>query len=252
MNGTNHFLTKPTCSGRNGARRYLLYKRSPSHVTTINLNEAVLVELHVFCDASELAIAAVSCLKSVDNTGTVTVSFLFGKAKLAPTHATTMPRLELCSAVLAVEITELIKREMVFPTCSVMYHSDSKVVYVYVSNRVEIIRRSSSPEDWRYVPSQLNPADCATRSANATNLATSLWLTGPDFLLDPEKSAPPKYDSTGQRRRSRSETESKGVRECSRFSRFSRWPNLISGLAAIISKARSVNTVHTQVAYGNE
>ena len=179
----------------------------PRCYTTINLTEAVLVELHVFCDASKLAIAAVSYLKPVDNTGTITVSFAFGKAKLAPTHATTMPRLELCATVLAVEIAELIKREMVFPTCSVMYHSDSKVVlgyignltgrfYVYVSNRVEIMRRSSSPEDCRYVPSQLNPADCATRSVKATNLATSLWLTGPDFLLDLEKSAPPEGDST--------------------------------------------------------
>ena len=99
----------------------------PRCYTTINLNEAVLVELHVFCDASELAIAAMSYLKSVDNTGTVMVSFVFGKAKLAPTHATTMARLELCAAVFAVEITELIKREMVFPTCSVMYHSEKRL-----------------------------------------------------------------------------------------------------------------------------
>ena len=233
----------------------------PRCYTTINLSEVVLVELHVFCDASELAIAAMSYLKSVDNAGTVTVSFVFGKAKLAPTHATTMPRLELWAAVLAVEIAELIKREMVFPTCSVMYHSDSKVVlgyignlrrrfYVYVSNRVEIIRRSSSPEDWRYVPSQLNPADCATRSVKATNLATSLWLTGPDFLLDPEKSAPPEDDSTEVREEDpevkpevRAFVTTKSTRniiECSRFTRFSRWRNLITGLAALISKARSV------------
>ena len=67
---------------------------------------AARVELHTFCDASEMAIGAVSYLKVTQPTGEVEVSFVLGKAKLTPPHATTIPRLELCAAVLAVEITE--------------------------------------------------------------------------------------------------------------------------------------------------
>lgn len=65
-------------------------------------------ELHTFCDASNNAIGAVSYLRTVQHNGSIQVSFVFGKAKLAPSHATTIPRLELCAAALGIEITELI------------------------------------------------------------------------------------------------------------------------------------------------
>ena len=237
----------------------------PRCYTTIPLDEAALIELHIFCDASELGIAAVSYLRSVDDTGTATVSFVFGKAKLAPSHATTMPRLELCAAVLAVEIAELIQRETVFPPCPVIYHSDSKVVlgyirnqtrrfYVYVSNRVEIIRRSTSPEDWRYVPTHLNPADCATRSVKASHLTTSQWLTGPNFLRDRKEPETQEVNDSVEVteedpevrpsvRAFATEKPTNCVIESIRFTRFSHWPNLVAGLAALISKAQSLKHV---------
>ncbi|KAK3735289.1 hypothetical protein QZH41_010582, partial [Actinostola sp. cb2023] len=67
------------------------------------------------------------------------------------------PRLELCAAVLATEITLLITEELDVCPDSVTYYTDSRVVlgylsnetrrfYVYVSNRVEQIRKSSTPE----------------------------------------------------------------------------------------------------------
>ena len=121
------------------------------------------------------------------------MSFIFGKAKLAPAHATTIPRLELCAAVLAVEITDMILNESVVQPGRIIYHSDSKVVlvyiydetrrfYVYVANRVERIRKSSSPSQWRYVSTQHNPADIATRLVKAKDLESSTWLRGPQFL----------------------------------------------------------------------
>ena len=51
-------------------------------------------------------------LKTSDLDGTIHVGFLLGKAKLAPTSGHTLPRLELCAAVLAVEIGEIIKEEL--------------------------------------------------------------------------------------------------------------------------------------------
>ena len=96
------------------------------------------------------------------------VSFVLGKAKLAPSHATNVPHLELCAAVLGIETTELIIEELDLDLQTVAFYSDSRVVlgyisnesrqfYVYVSNRVERIRKSSSPEQWFYVPTQKNP-----------------------------------------------------------------------------------------------
>lgn len=102
---------------------------------------------------------AVSYLRIIQNTGEVQVAFVLEKAKLTPAHATTMPRLELCTAVLGDELSELINDELQQKPDSVSYYSDSKVVlgyisndsrrfYVYVSNRVKRIRRTSAPHQW--------------------------------------------------------------------------------------------------------
>lgn len=122
-----------------------------------------------------------------------------GKAKLTPPDEPTIPRLELCAAVLAVEISDLILYEMDFKPDSVKFFCDSKVVlgyihnesmrfYVYVHNRVQRIRQSSNAEQLHYVPTEHNPADCASRSVPASLLTNSMWLTGPNFLYRPSES----------------------------------------------------------------
>ena len=58
--------------------------------------------------------------------------------------------------------------------------------YVYVANRVQIIRSLSTPEQWRYVESVHNPADLATRGVTPSKIMETSWLTGPDFLRKPE------------------------------------------------------------------
>lgn len=49
-----------------------------------------------------------------DQHGHTDVNFLFGKSKLAPQPDITFPILELCAAVLAVTIAELIVEEITF------------------------------------------------------------------------------------------------------------------------------------------
>lgn len=65
-------------------------------------------EIHIFSDASTEAIAAVAYLKVIDYCNETHVGFLFGKPKLAPRPEHTIPRLELCGTVLAVEIADFI------------------------------------------------------------------------------------------------------------------------------------------------
>ena len=86
-------------------------------------------------------------------------------------------------------MTDPVHEELEQKPDSVTYYSDSKVVlgyisnesrrfYVYVSNRVERIRRSSAPHQWKYVATNLNPADLATRSIEASKLKESTWHKG--------------------------------------------------------------------------
>lgn len=64
-----------------------------------SLSQAPKREMHVFCDTSINAIAAVAYVRTIDTNGMAEVGFLFGKAKLAPRPEVTIPRLELCVAV---------------------------------------------------------------------------------------------------------------------------------------------------------
>jgi hypothetical protein len=50
------------------------------------------------------------------------------KGRLATLKPTTIPRLELRAAVLTVELSLIIKKELRFPIAHVDYHSDSQIV----------------------------------------------------------------------------------------------------------------------------
>ncbi|XP_056020363.1 uncharacterized protein LOC125680242 [Ostrea edulis] len=162
----------------------------PRQYTTLSLTCSIRREVHLFTDASEEAIAAVAYIKLTDADGNQQQGFLLGKAKVAPKSAVTIPRLELCAAVLGIEIANIIKKQMSVPTEEFHFHTDSKVAlgyicnntrrfYTYVSNRVEKIRKASVPEQWNYVPSEYNPADEATRSSSNRILTDTTWLKGP-------------------------------------------------------------------------
>ena len=184
---------------------------------------------------------------------------VLGKAKLAPQPEPTIPRLELCGAVLAVEMAELILDELDHKPDALRFYCDSKVVlgyihnsserfFVYVHNRVHRIRRTTSPQQWHYVPTDQNPADLATRSVPASQLTNSMWFTGPEFLhkpllaetnesfklVDPETDADVRPQLT---------TFATRISECKltsgRFQRFSTWESLLRAVSFLIHQTHS-------------
>ncbi|GBN75838.1 hypothetical protein AVEN_78893-1, partial [Araneus ventricosus] len=62
--------------------------------------QSIRVELHGFADASELAYGAVIYVKSINSYGGSEVKLLISKSRVAPLKFVTIPRLELCAAVL--------------------------------------------------------------------------------------------------------------------------------------------------------
>lgn len=116
--------------------------------TPTSLTKAVYTELCIFSDASTKAIGVVAYLRAVQEGGKVEVGLVMGKAKLAPQSALTIPRLELCAAVLAVEVADVIQEELDLKLDAIRFFTDSKVVlgyiynetkrfYTYVHNRVQ-------------------------------------------------------------------------------------------------------------------
>jgi hypothetical protein len=152
------------------------------------------VQLHHFCDASQDAYGAVSYLRIVGEDGSVHVAFLLGKSRLAPIRQITIPRLELLGGVLAVKMHATLKREIRMSFSQTFFWTDSMIVLQYirsrtkrfqtfVANRVTLIHEVTSPEDWRHVPTRMNPADDASRGVDADDIAR--WIEGPNFLRHP-------------------------------------------------------------------
>ncbi|KAI5735873.1 hypothetical protein M8J77_023758 [Diaphorina citri] len=151
-----------------------------------------------FCDASSKGYAAVIYLVSSNlNSPENKVYLLKGKSKVAPTKSPlSIPRLELCGALLLARLYDSLKTY--FSTLQISsrtFYSDSNIVLAwiktpphtlktYVANRiVEVNNLISDKCDWYHVPTDLNPADCASRGLLPVQfLEHSQWLHGPDFL----------------------------------------------------------------------
>ena len=73
--------------------------------------QVVSCQLHIFCDASELAYGACAYFRIETKDGRHSCSFVFAKSRMAPLRQLSIPRLELQAAVMGVRMAETIKRE---------------------------------------------------------------------------------------------------------------------------------------------
>ena len=112
-------------------------------------------EIHSFSDASQDAIAAVVYLCQLNEKNEVSVSFLYDQSRVVPTKPTTIPSMELCGAVLSTRAVKKVLKEIDLDVDEVTFFTDSKVVlgyiqnesrhfYIYVANRVQLIRNTST------------------------------------------------------------------------------------------------------------
>lgn len=164
--------------------------------------------------------------------------------------------MELCAAVLGIEVSDIIKEQLGVPSECFRFYTDSQIVlgyltnttsrfYVYVSNRVNRIHLSSPPNQWTHVPTEQNPADQATRSVSALHLANSLWLTGPSCdiltrtlpepqlrfpLVEPNSDCEIRPEVTCSKIQIDDETPTNHRIGSERFLRFSTWESLVRGV----------------------
>lgn len=73
------------------------------------------VQLHHFSNASECSYGTVSYTRTIHENGQESVSFIRGKARLAPSKQQTISRLELSAAVRATETDEQLRRDLNIP-----------------------------------------------------------------------------------------------------------------------------------------
>lgn len=162
-----------------------------------NFKEVKQYELHHFSDASVIGYGECTYLRAVDIKGNVHCTLVMGKARVAPTKVTTVPRLELSAAVVAARTSVMLRNELEIEDLQEHFWTDSKVVLgyinndarrfqVFVANRIQRIKSITDPAQWHFVRSEDNPADHASRGLSADQLLASNWFTGPDFLWERE------------------------------------------------------------------
>ena len=110
-----------------------------------NFEDADKIELHIFCDASQDGYGVVAYLR-ICKSSSVHIEFVIGKSRLAPIKSVSIPRLKLEAATLAVKLNVAILREVRRTDLMTTFWTDSTT----------------------YVPSNLNPADDATRGLDAS------------------------------------------------------------------------------------
>ena len=168
----------------------------------VNEKRAAATSIHTMVDVSLLAYAAVSYVRHEYEDGEVTVQFAVAKAKVAPTKAETVPRLELMAAVLGLRLTRKVSEllDIPFENCTLWTDSKDVICWIqgqsrryktFVANRVSEIHEKSNPRQWRHIPTELNCADDATRGLHARVLTIEhRWFRGPEFLYENEDGRP--------------------------------------------------------------
>ena len=123
-----------------------------------------------------------------------TCRLVFSKSRVAPSKKTeSVARLELAAAQLGVMVGRQVAQAYAVDTSYITYWTDSVTVLwwlhatkklgTYVANRVCVVLDASRPSQWKFVPTNLNPADLPSRGTKTKNLiSNTLWWQGPSFL----------------------------------------------------------------------
>ena len=162
-------------------------------------NDVTKINVHTFVDASQGVYgAAVVYVRMEYKDQTVSVRFVAAKTKVAPLQSVGIPRMELMGACLGVKLTQSVIKVLLVPMQHVVLWCDStsvllwirghgKIFKPFVANRIGEIQSSTNPDQWRYVPTESNPANYLTRGKVSELVERKSWWEGPTYLQDVEE-----------------------------------------------------------------
>lgn len=167
--------------------------RIPRHVLCDSPKQT---ELHIFSDASQTAYGACAYIRTCDSGNHVTVKLLCSKTRVAPVKPVSIPRLELCGALVGATLQAKIVKSLHIHFHNIVFWTDSTIVLAwlntppnqlktFVQNRVVEINELTTNACWFHVQGKNNPADLLSRGLYLNELsASTLWWTGPAFLQE--------------------------------------------------------------------
>lgn len=214
------------------------------NVTTTHFQD---VQLHIFCDASESAMAAVAYFRFEEGS-TVECALVGSKTRVAPIKFVSIPRLELQAAVIGARFAGSILRGHRLKISKLVYwtdsrnvvswlHSDHRRFSQFVAFRVGEILECTDVNDWRWLPTKSNVADDGTKWQRLPDLtSSSRWFRGPDFLWKPQEQWPgvSTCEEGTTEELKPSLFHHTVVEPIIKFNRFSRWKRLVRAVAYVI------------------
>ena len=155
------------------------------------------IELHKLGDSSQDVFCAVGFLREHKIFGflsshKIQISFIFGKARVAPMKALSIPKLELQGALLPTRLKDDILTALTVcinyvyiwtdSTTDLQWLNSTEKLPAFVANRVGEILESTTIDERHHALSDNNPADTATRGISSEALKDSSWVIGPSIL----------------------------------------------------------------------
>ncbi|XP_058811047.1 uncharacterized protein LOC131675938 [Topomyia yanbarensis] len=159
----------------------------------VTISEMAGMEIHCFSDASQKAYGVNLYIRSWDSEGRVKTALFAFKSRVAPLKSQSIPRLELCGALMAAELYAKVKEAVRF-TGDAYFWTDSTTVLqwlravptvwtTYVANRVAKIQSITENCTWRHVTGSQNPADLISRGILPEEIIlNTFWWEGPAWL----------------------------------------------------------------------
>lgn len=157
------------------------------------------IQLHGFCDASNIGYGACIYVRSSGKNNRVVSKLLCAKLRVAPLKLTTILRLELNGALLLArlyrEVSDALNiifhRTIFWRDSTIVLHwlnTEPHMLKTYVANRVVEIRELTGSGEWRHIRSEDNPADAVSRGQLPNVfLHNKIWNTGPSWLTKDER-----------------------------------------------------------------
>ncbi|XP_025997552.2 uncharacterized protein LOC105197924 [Solenopsis invicta] len=165
-------------------------------------NTGTRIQLHGFCDASEKAYGACVYIREQIASDKIGIALVCSKSRVAPMKTLSLPRLELCGAVLLANLMKRVLDSLNIKISQRYFWCDSKIVITwirsssrkwqtFVANRASEIQSISSPSEWHHIKSKENPADLISRGETSEHLInTKLWWQGLPWLQANEETWP--------------------------------------------------------------
>ena len=179
----------------------------------LNYRENCNVTFYLATDASSIAMCACLHLKVTDPPSQEQqLTFVCAKTKTYDPSVLTIPRAELSAMQLGCKLLSSVAQALEIERFETIGVSDAKValswlrtppgkLLTFCKNRVAFITEVIPSNQWGYVPTDLNPADMATRPKSFDSISSGhegdLWFT-PSIYLEEDAIQPGRFQMTNE------------------------------------------------------